>query len=223
MYKSILKVPECLDILRKYGVNMSEPAFRQAIRKNQVKNTFSTSKKEGINIPLASFMDFMIPRLPGNHAAFELGKFYYEQMIFSEPLPAGGFGELRSHIANFLFRNEFIYLSQLGDGQSYKSFQLYIDYDTFTIHLLDDGDVGGISSINAISKMMVVDIWQKLGIDVNDELLEKTCVNIYYRTSSSYSSLVGFYLSELTSFGKPREPLYSRFEQLLTNKENEFI
>ncbi|MCO5542038.1 hypothetical protein [Enterococcus faecalis] len=221
MYKIVLKVPECLDILRRFGLNISEPAFRQYIRKGQVKNTYLTSKKEGVNIPLASLVNFMLTKLPGLHEAFELGKFYSEQKLLSEPLSAGGFGEFKSYIARTIFKNEFIYLVQTSCERTYTSYHLYIDYDSYTIHLYDDGEVGGVSAINSISSIEIIDIWQKLGIDATEEVIQKTCVNIYYCTGDHYSVVTGYGMSEQSGFSKPRYPLYEKFERLLTPRKEE--
>ncbi|MEB5880129.1 hypothetical protein [Enterococcus hirae] len=213
MINNILKVNECLEILRKFGINMSEPAFRQAIRKGHIKNTFSNSKKEGINIPLAALMNFMISKLSGNHDAFELGKFYNDQMYLSQPLPVGGFGEIRSYLAKTLFNSEYIYLIQSGMSGTYASYRLYIDYKNYTIHLYDDSNLEGISSINLISDFLILDIWRKLNENIDDEILEKTCVNIYYKSASFYSEIRGFCVNKTNSFCEPRYPLYERFEK----------
>ncbi|HHB0714617.1 hypothetical protein [Enterococcus faecium] len=213
MINNTLKINECLEILRKFGINMSEPAFRQAIRKGHIKNTFSNSKKEGINIPLSALINFMIARLAGNHDAFELGKYYSDQMYLSQPLPAGGFGEIRSYLAKTFFTNEYLYLFQSGMSGTYVSYRLYIDYDNYTIHLYDDSDLEGISSINLISEFLITDIWRKLDENINDEILAKTFINIYYKSTSFYSEIRGFCLNKTNSFCEPRYPLYERFEK----------
>lgn len=215
MYNDILKVSECLDIMRQFGIKISEPAFRQAIRKGQVKNTFSRSKKEGINIPTASLMNFMISKVSGNHDAYELGKFYMEQKYLSQPLPVEGIMHERSYLADALFKHEYIYITNSIQERFYKSYQLFIDYQNYTIHLYDDVKLNGSSSINIISKEMIADIWMKLGIDIDKDIIETTCVNIYSDSGYHDFSITGFYGAGTEVFAKPRLPLHERFEKLM--------
>ncbi|HGC5945072.1 hypothetical protein ACFJZL_01195 [Enterococcus faecalis] len=220
MNSNVLKVNECLDILRQYGINMTEPAFRQAIRKGQVKNTFSNSKKEGINIPLASLINFMISKVGGNHDAFELGKFYQQQIFLSQPLSTGRFGETKSYLAKTLFKNEYSYLIQSGTLGTYSAYRLYIDYQNHIIHLYDDANIEGVSSINLVSEFLIDDIWRKLNEEINEELIRKTVVNIYYHSKSSYSQIVGFSGNPSIEFCKPKLPLYERFEKRIKEATN---
>lgn len=215
MYNNYLKVSECLSLMRQFDVKMSEAAFRQAIRKGQISNTIRASKKEGIDVPMPSLMNFMLSKISGNHDAYELGKFYMEWKFKAQPLPDGRIGKLESFIANSIGDNEYIYIGQFGNLTAYKAMNLCIDYENYTIHLLDDGELGGISSINLISSLVVADIWQKLGVTPNDDVLSKTCVNIYFRTNDRYSHIQGFYLSKNIGFGTPREPLYEKYAKLI--------
>lgn len=220
MYSSMLKVSDCLEILRHFDIKMSEPALRQAIRKKQIKNTYLPSKKEGVNIPFASLVHFMIPKLPSELAAFELGKFYYEQTMGSELLPTGSFGDLKSYLANGLLQNEYVYIAQLGNISSYKTLYVKVDYDSHIIHLLDDSDLDiGISVINAISPWLIKDIWLKLGEETSKEFINSTHVNLYYRSLSRYGQISGYCIDE-NGFVAAKEPLYQRFEDLV-NKTKE--
>lgn len=215
MYNDILKVSECLDIMRQFGITISEPAFRQSIRKEQVKNTFYRSKKEGINVPMASLMNFMISKVSGNHDAFELGKFYMDQKYVSQPLPAEGIVRDRSYLAKAIFKNEYIYITNSTQGRYYKSYQLFIDYQNYTIHLYDDVKLNGSSSINIMSKETISDIWMKLGVAIDKDILETTCVNIYSDSGYNNFHITGFYGEGSKEFYKPRLPLHERFKKMM--------
>lgn len=220
MYNNTLKVSECLSIMKKFNVHMSEPSFRQAIRKNQVKNTVLNSKKEGIRIPFASLINFLIPKLQGNYDAYELGMFYKENTFFSNPLTTSGIGEFHSILAPTIYSNEYIYVVENSHGGTYSSFRLAIDYENMIIHVYEDIDLIRTSMINFINSIIIVDIWNKLDVEITDELLEKSFVNIYCSSRNTIYSTIQSYSLKTGEFTEVQKPIYSRFQELMGGYEH---
>lgn len=191
MKSNTLKVKSALEFMHKYGLTMNEPAFRKAIRNNQIKNTYIINKKEGVNIPVESLINYMVPRLGGNIDAYNFGlgiqQMKYTQTIISSHDQYSLFSLMTAasfdHYYNYC-------VSNWHNGM--KNYLIYIDYGNFIIHIYDDFFQGGTSAINQINTGIIADIWTKLSMDVTDELIEKTKTIIYFQ-SHDYNSVITAY------------------------------
>lgn len=69
-----LTVKDAIIYLSGLGIEIQEPALRTAIRKEEIKDTFLTSKKEGIEIPITSLHEFALKRTNNTLIAYEIGR-----------------------------------------------------------------------------------------------------------------------------------------------------
>lgn len=200
MWPNTLKVKEALTFMREHGITMNEPAFRKAIRKKQIANTQIKNKKDGLNIPIESLIDFMIPKLSGNISAYQLGmsiqKLKYQQTVIT---PDNTFNTF-SLLLPYSLDNEYIYcLNTLH--QFINNYQLFIDYDNFIIHMYDDHIRGGTYVLNKVNVTLIMDIWTKLSMDITNELIEKTKLIIYHQMRNNHSCIASYGLDENQKIG----------------------
>ncbi|HCZ39767.1 hypothetical protein [Brochothrix thermosphacta] len=200
MWPNTLKVKEALNFMREHGITMNEPAFRKAIRTKQMANTQIINKKDGLNIPIESLIDFMIPRLSGNIAAYQLGvsiqKLKYQQTVIT---PDNTFHSFSLLISSSL-EDEYIYcLNNLHQGMN--NYQLFIDYDHFIIHMYDDHTVGGTYVLNKVNVSLIIDVWTKLSMDITEELIKKTTLIIYHQMRNDHSCIASYGFDENQNIG----------------------
>lgn len=189
MEKRILKVKEAVSFLSKYGIRISEPALRRAIRKNQIKNTYMVNSADGVNIPLESLINYCIPKLPGYFEAYNLGLDVQREKFERNVITADS--SIQSMMISGIGDYDYLYLVR-NWYKGYKSLQVRVDYDNSILHVYDDFNFRGTSATNLISPDIITDIWGKIGMKVTNSLINETRVFIYSQFYNEYSNIAEY-------------------------------